>query len=101
MENKDNAGVVWLLWLKQDFMTLGIEFKTEVTTLFSHLQPGVNVSSSLLCSGLTQAKERYECTTAMLTGVENTTLVRRWWLLQVPSLLINYYQALNLIVHGT
>ena len=55
----------------------------------------------MLCSGLTEAMERYEYTTAMLIRVENTTLARRWWSLQVPLLLNNYYQALNLIVPGT
>ena len=72
-----------------------------MTTQFSHLQSGVNLSSSLLCSGLTQAMERYEYTTAMLTRVENTTLARRWWLLQMPLLFYNYYQAWYLIVPGT
>ena len=75
VENKAHAGFELL---KQDLMTLGIKHEIEVTTLFGHLQSGVNVSSSLLWSSQTQAKERYEDTTAMLTGVENTALARRW-----------------------
>ena len=66
MENMANAGFELL---KQDLMTLGIKYEIEVTILFSHLQVGVNVFSSLQCSGLTQAKERYEYTTAMLFQV--------------------------------
>ena len=75
VENKAHAGFELL---KQDLMTLGIKYEIEVTTLFGHLQSGVNVSSSLLWSSQTQAKERYEYTTAMLTRVENTALARRW-----------------------
>ena len=75
VENKAHAGFELL---KQDLMTLGIKHEIEVTTLFGHLQSGVNVSSSLLWSSQTQAKERYEYTTAMLTRVENTALARRW-----------------------
>ena len=98
LENKAHAGYVWLY---QDFMALDTKYEIEVTTDHCHFQPVVNVSSSLLCSGLTEAMERYEYTTAMLIRVENTTLARRWWSLQVPLLLNNYYQALNLIVPGT
>ena len=40
-------------------------------------------------------------TTAMLTRVENTALVRRSWLLQVPLLLDIYYETVYVIVPGT
>ena len=86
VENKAHTGFVRL---KQDFMALGIEYEIELTTRFSHW------------SGQTQAKERYEYTTAMLTRVENTALARRSWLQQVPLLLDIYYQAVYVIVPVT
>ena len=63
VENTDHAD---LMRLKQDVIVLGTRLRWP---LFSHLQPGVNVFSSLQCSGLTQAKERYEYITAMVFQV--------------------------------
>ena len=63
VENTDHAD---LMRLKQDVIVLGTRLRGP---LFSHLQPGVNVFSSLQCSGLTQAKERYEYITAMVFQV--------------------------------
>ena len=82
VENTDYAD---LMRLKQILMALSVECEIEVTILSSHLLPWVNVFSTLQCSGLIQAKERYKHTTALLikvARVEITAHTGLMWLQQ-------------------
>ena len=63
--------------VKQILMVLSVEYEIEVTILSSHLLPWVNVFSTLQCSGLIQAKERYKHTTALLIKVARVEITAR------------------------
>ena len=104
--------------LEQDFNALSVGYEIEVTTVFSHLQSGINVSSSLQCYGQTQAMERYEYTTTMMFKVARVEITAHTKFTRLKQtfidqsfvkeemiaagvLLDNDYQALYLIVPGT